>query len=132
MEAALWSAQAPYVLALKPSHGVWAPEAEAHSPREAAARLQWQDAAHPGDWTAVVRTFRDAHQETWWAADLRLSGYGPDQPTRVVAATTDPAHLPVRSTWYLVTTRPRACGGLARRWYVSTACGSGSSRGTSR
>lgn len=112
LEAALWSAQVPYVLALKPSHGVWAPEEEAHSPHEAAARLEWQDADQPGDWTAVVRTFRDGHHETWWAADLRLRGYGPDQPTRVVVATTDPARLPVRSTWYLVTNLPLSAAGL--------------------
>jgi len=112
LEAALWSAQVPYVLALKPSHGVWAPEAEAHSPHEAAARLDWQDADHPGGWSAVERTFRDGHHEIWWAADLRLSGYGPDQPTRLVVATTDPARLPVHSTWYLVSTLPLAAAGL--------------------
>lgn len=102
-ERTLGCARVPYVLALKPSHGIWAPAEEAHSPQEAAQQLAWRDTTHPGDWTAVVRRFRDGHEETWWAADLRVRGYGPDQLTRLVVATTDPARLPINSTWYLVT-----------------------------
>ncbi|GAC1459556.1 MAG: IS701 family transposase [Ktedonobacterales bacterium] len=105
-ERALAEAGLAYVLALKPSHGVWAPEAETHTPKEAAQQLHWEDADHPGDWTAVERRFRDGHEEIWWAADLRLRGYGPEQPTRLVVATTDPARLPLNSTWYLVTNLP--------------------------
>jgi SRSO17 transposase len=97
-EQTLRQAQVPYVVALKPSHGIWAPEEEAHSPQEAAHQLPWEDAQHPGGWTAVVRRFRDGHEETWWAADLTVRGYGPDQPTRLVVATTDPAQLPGNST----------------------------------
>jgi hypothetical protein len=55
----------------------------------------------------VVRRFRDGHEETWWAADLRYGPCGPDQPVRVVVATTDPATLPPLTTWYLATNLPR-------------------------
>ena len=117
-ERALRDARVPFVLALKPSHGIWAPEAEAHSPQEAAQRLRWRDAAHPGDWTPVVRRFRDGHEETWWAAELTVRGYGPERPTRLVVATTEPARLPASSTWYLVTNlpRPRAADAMAPEW----------------
>jgi hypothetical protein len=54
-----------------------------------------------------VRHFRDGHEETWWAAELRLAGYGPDQRVRLVATTTDPATLPEGNTWYLATNLPR-------------------------
>ncbi|WP_198549157.1 hypothetical protein [Streptomyces sp. PRh5] len=47
--------------------------------------------------------FRDGHTETWWAADARLGGYGPDSPCRLIVATTDPAALPEKATWYLAT-----------------------------
>src|SRR5213083_1864894 len=39
--AALGAAKVAYVLAVKPRKGVWAPEQEAHTPREAAAELAW-------------------------------------------------------------------------------------------
>ena len=54
----------------------------------------------------MVRQFRDGHEETWWAAELRLAGYGPDQRVRLAAATTDPATLPEGDTWYLITNLP--------------------------
>jgi hypothetical protein len=38
---------------------------------------------------------------------LTLAGEGPDQPTRLIVATTDPAALPAASTWYLTTNLPR-------------------------
>jgi hypothetical protein len=93
------------VLAVKPRKGVWAPAEEAHTPREAAAELAWTSPEQPGDWTPVVRRFRDGHAETWWAADARLpaAGWGPDRRLRLVVATTDPATLPKLTTWYLVT-----------------------------
>ena len=77
-ETALWAADLPFVLGLKPSRGVWAPIDAPHTPEEAARRLRWTDADSPGDWTAIERRFRDGHTETWWAADLVLGGYGPD------------------------------------------------------
>ncbi|MFE1291127.1 hypothetical protein [Streptomyces sp. NPDC058751] len=54
----------------------------------------------------MERHFRDGHSEIWWAADARLGGYGPDSPCRLVVATTDPASLPEKATWYLATNLP--------------------------
>jgi len=79
----------------------------AHTPEEAARGLRWNGSQDPGDWTPVVRRFGDGHEETWWAAELSLAGYGPDRSVRLVAATTDPATLPALSTWYLATNLPR-------------------------
>jgi hypothetical protein len=106
-EGALWEADLPFVVALKPSKGSWAPAEAAHTPKEAAAELRWGGAEDPGEWTRVEREFRDGRRETWWAAELTLAGYGPDQSTRLVAATTDPASLPDASSWYLATDLPR-------------------------
>ena len=106
-EAGLWEADLPFVLGLRPSKGVWAPIDDPHTPEEAACRLRWTDADRPGDWTAIERSFREGHTETWWAADLVLGGYGPEQPVRLVVATTDPATLPPLSTRYLTTNLPR-------------------------
>jgi hypothetical protein len=105
-EAGLWQAGLPYVVSVKPTQGTWAPAAAAHTPEEAARRLRWRDPRHPGDWTAVQRRFRDGHTETWYAADLTFSGYGPEHLVRLVVATTDPATLPAISTWYLSTNLP--------------------------
>ena len=58
----------------------------------------------------VTRTFRDGHAETWWAADATLGGWGPDGVRRLVVATADPATLPDKVTWYLVTNLPRPGG----------------------
>src|SRR5215207_4476463 len=106
-EGALAGASLPYVLALKPSSGIWAPAEAAHTPEEAARELRWHAPQDPGDWRPVVRRFRDGHEETWWAAELTFGPYGPDKPVRVVAATTDPATLPPLTTWYLATNLPR-------------------------
>ena len=57
-----------------------------------------------------MRTFRDGHAETWWAADARLGGWGPDGVRRLVVATADPGTLPDKATWYLVTNLPRPGG----------------------
>ena len=106
-EAGLWSARLPYVVSLKSAKGSWAPADQAHTPEEAARRLRWKGRTKPGDWTAILRHFRDGHDETWWAADLTFSGYGPDRLVRLVVATTDPATLPAISTRYLTTNLPR-------------------------
>ena len=104
-EAAVAGAGVPYVVALKPSSGIWAPADEVHTPEEATRELRWGGPDDPGDWTPVVRRFRDGHEETWWAADLIYGPYGPDRTRRVVA-TTDPATLPPLTTWYLATNLP--------------------------
>ena len=69
--------------------------------------MPWASPRQPGGWTPVIRRFRDGHRETWWAADVTLAHEGPDQPSRLVVATTDPAALPAASTWYLTTNLPR-------------------------
>jgi SRSO17 transposase len=104
---ALDRADRPYVLALKPQKGIWAPADAAHTPVEAAQALRWDGPAAPGDWTRVVRHFRDGHEEVWWAAEATLGRWGPDGRHRLVVATTDPATLPALSTWYLLTNLPR-------------------------
>jgi SRSO17 transposase len=99
-----------YVVALKPRRGTWARADQPHTPVEAARALAWGGPDAPGDWTPVRRTFRDGHTETWWAAEARLAGWGPDAPTRLVVATTDPHTLPDKATWYLATNLPRPGG----------------------
>jgi SRSO17 transposase len=106
-EEALLAAGLPFVLGVKPSKGLWALADAIHTPEEAARELRWEREEAPGDWTKVVRRFRDGHEETWWAADLAFGPYGPDKRLRMVVATTDPERLPDLSTWYLVTNLPR-------------------------
>ncbi len=92
-----------YVLALKPSHA-WGHRVDTiGSLWEVADAAPWEDGAHPGAWTAVARSFRDGHTETWWALEVVAGPYGPTRATRAVVATTDPTTLPEVSTWYLVT-----------------------------
>ena len=100
----------PFVMALKPRRGTWAYGADAYTPADAARALAWGGPDDPGDWTAVERTFRDGHTETWWAADATLGWWGPDGFTRLVVATADPATLPPKATWYLATNLPRPGG----------------------
>ncbi len=120
-EEALHAMGLPYVLAVKPSKGHWAPIDAAHTPREAAGRLQWQSTAKPGDWTPVMRQFRDGHTEVWWAADLVFAHYGPERTRRLVVVTTDPQTLPEISTWYLVTNLPLPGSTLAQRQIIPAA-----------
>src|SRR5262249_21690454 len=44
--------------------------------------------------------------EADWAADATLGWWGPDGARRLAAATADPATLPAKATWYLVTSLP--------------------------
>lgn len=120
-EGALFEAGLPYVVAVKPSKGVWAPEEDPHTPEEAARRLHWHGPEEPGEWTAVTRRFRDGHTQRWWAAELTLAGYGPDRPTRLIVATTDPETLPEKSTWYLATNLPRPGSARCQEWSIAPA-----------
>jgi DDE superfamily endonuclease len=97
-----------YVMALKPSHAWWHKIGEIGSPWEAAvaAGEGWEDERHPGDWVKVLRSFRDGHQEAWWALEVDVGPYGPQRSRRAVVATTDPKELPEKATWYLVTNLP--------------------------
>ena len=58
----------------------------------------------------MTRAFRDGHTERWFAADATLGWWGPDGARRLVVATADPATLPEKATWYLVTNLPRPGG----------------------
>src|SRR5437667_10301824 len=106
-EGVLREAGLPYVLALKPSKDRGAAEGELRTLQAAAQALRWNGPDDPQEWTPVVRRFRDGHTEIWWAAELTLAGDGPERPTRLVVATTDPATLPEVSTGYLATNLPR-------------------------
>jgi hypothetical protein len=96
----------PYVVGVKKSTGIWAAADAIHSPQEAVAALRWESPDQPGEWTPIVRSFRDGHTETWWAVDLVYGPYGPQQARRMVVATIDPQTLPDLSTWYLTTNLP--------------------------
>jgi hypothetical protein len=97
-----------YVMALKPSHAWWPKIGEIGSPWEAAmaAGEGWEDERQPGEWVKVVRSFRDGHEEAWWALEVDVGPYGPQRPRRAVVATTDPKELPEKATWYVVTNLP--------------------------
>src|SRR5512132_3466873 len=111
---ALVAAKVPFVLALKPRKGTWAPAEQAHTPVEAAGELGWRSPNRPGQRRRIQRRFRDGHTETWWAADAQLGGFGPDRRLRLVVASTDPARLPGHSSWYLLTNLPRPAGRRAQ------------------
>ncbi len=106
-EGELWKAKVPYVLSLRPHKGRWAEAEAAHTPEEAAQRLQWGGPEDPGEWKAIIRRFRDGHEQRWWAVEVEtLVGYGPKESVRLVAVSTDPATLPANSSWYLTTNLP--------------------------
>jgi hypothetical protein len=120
---ALGAAGVPFVLALKPRKGAWAPAEAAHTPVEAAGELGWRGSNRPGRWRRVTRRFRDGHTQTWWAGDAALGGWGPQRPLRLVVATTDPARLPAMSTWYLLTNLPRPAGRRAQQAQLAEIVG---------
>jgi SRSO17 transposase len=95
-----------YVLALKPSHKWWHSAEQPGTLQEIAYDAGWPDAEHPGQWLRVVRTFRDGHQESWWALEASLDPLGPAPAERTVVVTTDPGTFPQPTTWYLTTNRP--------------------------
>jgi hypothetical protein len=95
-----------YVLALRPSHCWWHLEGTVGSLQAAVDAAPWGGPAAPGAWVPVARDFRDGHRETWWVLEIEAGPYGPQQPQRVLVATTDPVTLPTLSTWYVVTNLP--------------------------
>ena len=95
-----------YVLALKPSHCWWHVEEEFGSLAEAAEAAAWEGPEQPGAWEKVVRSFRDGHDEVWWALEVVAGPYGPEKGLRAIIVTTDPVALPALTTWYLVTNLP--------------------------
>jgi hypothetical protein len=120
---ALGRAGVAFVLALKPRKGTWAPDDEPHTPVEAARELGWGGPGRPGPWRRVTRRFRDGHTETWWAADAKLGGWGPDRHHRLVVATTDPARLPKLTTWYLLTNLARPASRRAQQAQLAEIVG---------
>jgi hypothetical protein len=103
----------PFVVALKPSHGWWAPVEAVGAVWEVAAQGGWVSPEAPGDWIPVERHFRDGHTTIWWALEGIAGPYGPERTRRLVIATPDPATLPETATWYLATTLPLANAPLA-------------------
>ena len=103
----------PYVVALRPSHGWWAPVDAVGSAREAAVAGSWRSPEQPGAWVPVARSFRDGHTTSWWALEGIAGPYGPERGRRLVIATPDPATLPEHATWYLLTTLPAGEADLA-------------------
>jgi hypothetical protein len=107
LQKSLLASMLPYVLAIKPSRAIRAPEEENHTPSEFALDLHWAGPAQPGDWQLVIRQFRDGHEEYWWATEFDFGSLGPNKERRMIVATTDPATLPELTTWYLETNIPR-------------------------
>lgn len=105
-KAGLDHLQVGYVLALKPSHTWWHHVDDLGSLWEVAQAAGWAGPEQPGRWVSVPRRFRDGHVETWWALEIVDGPYGPSHGMRAVVATTDPAHLPDLTTWYLTTNLP--------------------------
>ncbi|MBO0793036.1 MAG: transposase [Ktedonobacteraceae bacterium] len=110
------------VLALKPSHEWYHPEAEIGSFQEAAQEAGWEGAERPGRWIKVTRTFRDGSSQDWWALDHDIRPFGPDKPERVVVATTDPVTLPDLSTFSLLTNLPAPGSQRAQGSAFAVAC----------
>ncbi len=96
----------PYVMALKPSHAWYHPEAVAGTLQDVAHEAGWESAKHPGKWVAITRSFRDGSTQQWWALEIVAGPYGPDKTERAIVASTDPPTLPDATTWYLVTNLP--------------------------
>ena len=95
-----------YVLGLKPSHCWWHRDEDVGSLAEVAEAADWAGPQRPGAWEQVIRTFRDGHDEVWWALDVIAGPYGPPKHQRAIVVTTDPGQLPGVTTWYLLTNLP--------------------------
>ena len=95
-----------YVLTLKKSHSWWHLEGTIGALWQAAEAAGWKGTHEPGDWTKVVRTFRDGHSEEWWALEVEAGPYGKERAQRALVVTPDPKELPDLATWYLTTNLP--------------------------
>ena len=95
-----------YVLALKPSYAWYRPIVEPGTVEEIARVDPCEGADDPGEWVKLSRTFRDGHTEEWWALEAECRPFGKEKQRRLIVATTDPAELPERTTWYLLTNLP--------------------------
>jgi SRSO17 transposase len=99
-----------YVLSLKKSHSWWHLEGTIGALWQAAEAAGWRGADEPGEWTKVVRTFRDGHREGWWALEVEAGPYGKGRARRALVVTPDPEELPDLATWYLTTNLPAPPG----------------------
>ena len=81
-EGELWAAGLPYVMSIRPSRGTWAPAEDAHTPQEAAERLEWRSPEEPGDWTAVSRARRSSRCERPRAPGTAKRRVGRPSPRR--------------------------------------------------
>jgi SRSO17 transposase len=98
---------AGYVLALKDSQSWWHKEGEQIGALwEAALAAGWKSAEESGQWSKVIRTFRDGHREAWWALEVEAGPYSPKEARRALVVTTDPERLPRLGSWYLTTNLP--------------------------
>jgi hypothetical protein len=95
-----------YVLALKKSHCWWHMEGTIGALWQAAEAAEWKSGEEPGDWTKVMRRFRDGHQEEWWALEVEAGPYGKERAQRALVVTPEPTTLPDLATWYLTTNLP--------------------------
>jgi len=95
-----------YVLALKKSHSWWHLEGTIGALWQAAEAAGWKDAQEPGEWTKVVRRFRNGHREEWWALEVEAGPYGKERAQRALVVTPEPERLPDLATWYLTTNLP--------------------------
>ncbi len=80
-----------YVLSLKKSHCWWHMEGTIGALWETALATGWEDTEGPGEWTKVVRRFRDGHREVWWALEVEAGPYGKERARRALVVTTDHA-----------------------------------------
>ncbi len=96
----------PYVLSLKPSHAWWHPMEEVGWVEGVAHAAYWGGPDAPGEWVKLRRSFRDGHEEVWWALEAECRPFGQEKHARLVVATTDPATLPHLTSWYLATNLP--------------------------
>jgi SRSO17 transposase len=95
-----------YVVALKKSHCWWHMEGTIGALWQAAEAAGWKSAEEPGEWTKVIRTFRDGHRQQWWALEVEAGPYGKERAQRALVVSTDPEELPDLATWYLTTNLP--------------------------
>ncbi len=109
------------MLALKKSHCWWHVVGTIGALWEAALAAEWRGAEEPGEWTKVVRTFRDGHREGWWALEVEAGPYGMERAQRALVVTTDPAKLPDLATWYLTTNLPAPGSGRGNQGALAPA-----------
>jgi SRSO17 transposase len=97
----------PYVLSLKHSHAWWHPMDEVGWVEGVAQAAYWNGPDDPGEWVKLQRRFRDGHTEAWRALEAECRAFSAEKDRRkLVVATTDPATLPSRTSWYLATYLP--------------------------